>query len=113
MVCVLVCILGVFGLMMNTRIDEAIAAFNNIMTMETFSLIDDERQSSLRDDLNLYEVYKTRLLRVDLGTRSRTDSFQRWLHRYLRVFRYWRLRRKSQNNEEGLRSFFGGRRWSC
>ncbi|KAF2647203.1 hypothetical protein K491DRAFT_699779 [Lophiostoma macrostomum CBS 122681] len=83
------------------------------MTMEKFSLLDDEKQSSLRDDLNLYEVYKTRLLRVGLGTRSRTDPFQRRLHRYLRTFRYWRLSRKSQDNDEGLGSFAGGRRqWS-
>lgn len=78
-------------------IDEALAAFNNIMTMETFSLLDDEKQSSLRDDLSLYEIHKTRLLRVDLGTRARTDPFQRWLHKYLRAFRYWRLSKKSQN----------------
>ena len=78
-------------------IDEALAAFNNIMTMETFSLLDDEKQSSLRDDLSLYEIHKTRLLRVDLGTRARTDPFQRWLHKYLRAFRYWRLSSKVKN----------------
>lgn len=71
------------------------------MAMETFSLLDDEKQASLRDDLDLHEIYKTRLLRVDLGTRSRTDPFQRWLHRYLRAFRYWSLSRKSQDNTEG------------
>ncbi|KAF2198210.1 hypothetical protein GQ43DRAFT_443568 [Delitschia confertaspora ATCC 74209] len=92
--------------------DEALAAFNNIMTMETFSLLDDEKHSSLREDLTLYEVYKTRLLSVDLGTRFRTDPFQRWLHRYLRAFRYWRLARKSKNNIEGLGSPFEHRRWS-
>lgn len=74
------------------------------MSMETFSQLDDEKQTSLRDDLNLYEIYKTRLLRVDLGTRSRTDPFQRWLHRYLRAFRYWKLSRKAQNNTEALGS---------
>jgi hypothetical protein len=83
------------------------------MTMETFSLLDDEKQSSLRDDLSLYEIHKTRLLRVDLGTRARTDPFQRWLHKYLRAFRYWRLSRKSTDNAEGVGSFRGGRReWS-
>ncbi|KAF2469874.1 uncharacterized protein BDR25DRAFT_288333 [Lindgomyces ingoldianus] len=92
--------------------DEALAAFNNIMTMETFSLIDDEKLSSMHGDLSLYEVYKTRLLRVDLGTRSRTDPFQRWFHRYLREFRYWKLSRKSQSNDEGLGSFSGHHRWS-
>ncbi|KAF1953269.1 hypothetical protein CC80DRAFT_494880 [Byssothecium circinans] len=93
--------------------DEALQAFNNVMAMETFSLIDDEKQASLRDDLTLHEVYKTRLLRVDLGTRTRTDPFQRWLHRYLRSFRYWRLSKRSQNNTEGLRSLVENhRRWS-
>ncbi|KAK3312588.1 hypothetical protein B0H66DRAFT_570940 [Apodospora peruviana] len=82
--------------------DEALAAFNNIMSMETFSLLDDEKQSNLRDDLTLYEKYNTRLLRADLGTRSRTDPFQRWLHRHFRAFRYWRLSRKNQYNGEGL-----------
>ncbi|KAH8691088.1 hypothetical protein GQ44DRAFT_754052 [Phaeosphaeriaceae sp. PMI808] len=88
---------------------------NNAMTRDTrstFSLLDDEKLSSIREDLTLYETYKTRLLRVDLGTRSRTDPFQRWLHRYLRTFRYWRLSRKSQNNREGLKSSVSGHRWS-
>jgi hypothetical protein len=58
------------------------------MTMETFSLLDDTRQADLREYPSLYEAHKTRLLRVDLGTRSRTDPFQRWLHKYLRAFRY-------------------------
>jgi hypothetical protein len=93
--------------------DDALAAFNNIMTMETFSLLDDEKQSRLRHDLTLHEIHKTRLLRVDLGTRARTDPFQRWLHKYLRAFRYWRLSRKAENDEEGFRSFAGqGRTWS-
>lgn len=98
---------------MSRQIDEALAAFNNIMTMETFSLLDDEKQSSLRDDLSLYEIHKTRLLRVDLGTRVRTDPFQRWLHKYLRAYRYWKLSRKSQNNGEGLGSVVDQhRRWA-
>jgi hypothetical protein len=93
--------------------DEALAAFNNIMTMETFSLLDDEQHASLRDDLSLYEAHKTRLLRVDLGTRSRTDPFQRWLHKYLRAFRYWRLSRKARSNSEGLGSVASRQqRWS-
>lgn len=84
--------------------DEALASFNNIMNMETFSLLDDEKQSSMRSDLTLHEMHKTRLLRVDLGTRARTDPFQRWLHRYLRAFRYWKLSRKAACNSEGLGS---------
>jgi hypothetical protein len=93
--------------------DEALQAFNSLMAMETFSLIDDEKQAILRDDLSLHEVYKTRLLRVDLSTRTRTDPFQRWLHRYLRAFRYWRLSARAQNNTEGLGSLAENRRrWS-
>ncbi|RYN99878.1 hypothetical protein AA0121_g13462 [Alternaria tenuissima] len=93
--------------------NEALAAFNNIMTMETFSLLDDEQHASLRDDLSLYEAHKTRLLRVDLGTRSRTDPFQRWLHKYLRAFRYWRLSRKARSNSESLGSVASRQqRWS-
>jgi hypothetical protein len=45
------------------------------MTIETFSLLDDKQQANLRDDPSLYEVHKTRLLRVDLRIRSRTDPF--------------------------------------
>jgi hypothetical protein len=87
--------------------------------METFSLLDDEQQASLRDDLNLYEAHKTRLARVDLGIRSRTDPFQRWLHKYLRAFRYWRLSRKARSNSEGLGSVAGKHdtdsrgHWTC
>jgi hypothetical protein len=81
--------------------------------METFSLLDDEKQSSLRDDLSLYEIHKTRLLRVDLGTRARTDPFERWLHKYLRAFRYWRLSKKSQNTSvEHGPTATQHRRWS-
>ncbi|KAF2012942.1 hypothetical protein BU24DRAFT_425539 [Aaosphaeria arxii CBS 175.79] len=92
--------------------DEALASFNNIMSMETFSLLDDEQQSSLRDDICLHEKHKTRLLRVDLGTRARTDPFQRWLHRYLRAFRYWRLSTKSLSDSEGRGSIAKSTRWS-
>lgn len=35
----------------------------NIMKMSPFSLLDDEKQSGLRNELNLCEIYKTRLLR--------------------------------------------------
>lgn len=87
-------------------------SFNSIMNMETFSLLDDERQSSLQDDLCLRELHKTRLIRVDLGTRARTDPFQRWLHKYLRSFRYWRLLKKSHSDSEGLGSIAKPRRWS-
>lgn len=72
-------------------LDEALSRFGNIMAMETVSLLDDGKQSSLQTELTLLQKYKTRLVRADLGTRSRTDPFQRWLHRKLRAFRYWRI----------------------
>lgn len=79
--------------------------------METFSLLDDEKQTNMRTDLNLPEKYNTRLLRTDLGPRSQTDPFQRWIHRYLRGFRYWKLSR-SQCSVEGLGSPRRDHRWS-
>lgn len=85
------------------------------MAMETFSLIDDEKQSSLRTELTLPEIYKTRLLRVDLGTRTRTDPIQDWIHRRLRDFRYRRLLSRSQVSPEGINSSTaraGGHSWS-
>jgi hypothetical protein len=82
------------------------------MAMETFSLLDDEKQSSLRNDLSLYEIYKTRLVRVDLGPRSRQDPFQRCLHGYLRAFRYWQLSRRCRDNGEDLSAFTAGDGWS-
>ncbi|KAI1273581.1 hypothetical protein F5Y07DRAFT_253008 [Xylaria sp. FL0933] len=80
--------------------NDALIAFNQIMTMETFSLMDDERQSSLRTDLSLHAIYNTRLIRTDLGTRSRTDPFQRRIHKYLRDLRYWRLSKRDKNRTE-------------
>lgn len=85
-----------------TKADEALIAFGQIMAMETVSLLDDERSSSLRTDLTLHEMYNTRLIRVDLGTRSRTDPFQRWLHKQLRAFGYWRISNR-QSNAASLR----------
>lgn len=64
------------------------------MTMERCSLIDDEQAASTRTDLNLPEMYKTRLLRLDLPSRSRADPVSRWIHRLLRDFRYWKLSRR-------------------
>jgi hypothetical protein len=89
----------------SAMIDNALLAFNKIMAMETFSLLDDGKQSSTRNDLGLHEMYKTRLLRVDLEPRSRVDPFQRQICKYLRAFRYWRLSRTLQDNIEAPGSF--------
>ncbi|KAI1083687.1 hypothetical protein F5B20DRAFT_568750 [Whalleya microplaca] len=92
--------------------DEALITFNKIMSMETFSLLDDEKQSSLRDDLTLFEIYKTRLLRTDQGPRSQQDPFQRWIHQWLRDFRYWRLCKRYQGDSERLRVSDARSGWS-
>ncbi|KAI0552687.1 hypothetical protein F4679DRAFT_533516 [Xylaria curta] len=81
------------------------------MSMETFSLLDDEKQSSLRTELSLNEIYKTRLVRADLGIGSRTDPFQRCLHKYLRAFRFWRLSRSCGGDSEAFESIPTGSQW--
>lgn len=71
------------------------------MAMETFSLIDDEGQSRERNDLHPYEMYKTRLVRVDLGTRATHDPFRRGIQKALQRFQYWRMCSKVRTDEEG------------
>jgi hypothetical protein len=61
------------------------------MAMETCSMIDDQHRFSLRTDLSLHEIYKTRLVRVDLGPRIVQDPFQRCINKCLRWCRYRRL----------------------
>lgn len=57
------------------------------MLMETFALADDDWQSHLRGDLNAYELYKTRLVRVDLAQRSGSrDVLRHSLRKGLRAF---------------------------
>ncbi|OTA89290.1 hypothetical protein M434DRAFT_398702 [Hypoxylon sp. CO27-5] len=82
------------------------------MSMDTFSLLDDENQSSLRDDLTLYEKYNTRLLRIDRELRARQDPFQRWIHRLLRSFRYWRLFKRLEGSQDRPGSHDAKRKWS-
>lgn len=70
------------------------------MTMETFSLLDDESQCHKRNDLHLYQLYHTRLLRVDIGLSSRGDPLQRLIHKWLRAIRYRSLSSKFRKDEE-------------
>ncbi|KAI1745523.1 hypothetical protein F4680DRAFT_402474 [Xylaria scruposa] len=56
-------------------LDDAPIAFNNFMAMETFSLVDDERRSSMPPNFGLYKKYNTRLVRTDPGMRTRIDPF--------------------------------------
>ena len=65
------------------------------MRMETFALADNEGQSSLRSDLNPYEVYKTRLVRVDLEYRGGTrDLLRHSLRKCLRALWFFIHSRK-------------------
>ena len=70
------------------------------MAMETFSLIDDEAQSRERNDLHPYEMYKTRLVRADLGTRATHDPFRRGIQKALQRLQYWRIWSKVKKDEE-------------
>lgn len=72
--------------------------------METFSLLDDEKQATLRTDLTVPEMYKTRLLRLDLGLRSRADPIQDWFHQWLREWRYSRHLKRAQALAGGVRT---------
>ena len=54
--------------------------------METFALADNTTQSSLRKDFNLYETYKTRLVRVDLAQRNGSRDVLR--HSFRKILRY-------------------------
>lgn len=99
-------------LLIDISLDEALIAFGTIMAMETVSLLDDGKQASLQTGISLFERYKTRLVRADLGVRSRTDPFQRWLHRKLRAFRYWRIANKMKQKGLEPHSTSPEYRWS-
>ncbi|KAL6879901.1 hypothetical protein HDV57DRAFT_498423 [Trichoderma longibrachiatum] len=91
--------------------DDAIIAFNTIMSMDTFALLDDEKSSSFRTDLTLYEMYKTRLLRLDQLPRTRQDHLQRWIHQRLRDSQYSRMSRSTQGDVESTASTAADRQW--
>ena len=87
--------------------DEALASFNQIMMMETFALADNSWQASLRsDNQNPYEMYKTRLVRVDTVGRSRSgDLLRRTLRKYLRAFWFF-VRFRGQHAHQKHSSYF-------
>ena len=68
--------------------DEGLISFNQIMMMETYALADNSWQAILRsNDRNPYEMYKTRMIRVDsFGRRHSGDLLRRSLRKYLRAF---------------------------
>jgi len=68
--------------------------------METFSLSDDQHQSDLRTDLSHYEIFKTRLVRVDCQRRPAQDPLRQEIHKHLRNFRFWRISRQKTRDVE-------------
>jgi hypothetical protein len=81
-------------------IDQALGAFNQIMSMETFSLADDGYHASQRNDLSPKEICKTRLLRVDLGPRRAQDPFQHHIHKLIRGMRVRSFLKRNSHDEE-------------
>lgn len=76
------------------------------MMMETFALADNSWQASLQsDNHNPYEVYKTRLVRVDTVSRSRSgDLLRRALRKYLRAFWFF-IRSRGQHAQKKHSSY--------
>ncbi|KAH6867774.1 hypothetical protein B0T10DRAFT_325150 [Thelonectria olida] len=92
--------------------DEALIAFNSIMSMDTLSLLDDKKQANLRTELTLFEKYNTRLLRVDQGPRARQDPLQRYIHKLLRIFRYKIIAEAPPSDTEGNTPIRISPKWS-
>lgn len=87
--------------------DEALISFNYVKLMETFSLSDNPSESNARNDLNPYETYKTRLVRVDLAPRSSSrDPFQHYIRKCLRTLWYSTRSTRNLNKDEesGIKS---------
>lgn len=82
------------------------------MAMETCSLLDDKKQASAQPDLTLSEIHKTRLIRTDLGPRTRTDPVQRWIQHYLRSLQYRKLSAQAESDIEARSSCGESRLWS-
>ena len=89
------------ALQTNLLSDEALAAFNTVMTMETFSLADNFEKSAPRTDLHAFEKFKTRMLRADLPLRtSSRDPIQHYLRKGLRRFWYYLSVHKLRTGDE-------------
>jgi VIT1/CCC1 family predicted Fe2+/Mn2+ transporter len=70
------------------------------MRMKTYSLADNNWQSNLHSDLNPYEIYKTRLIRVDLPRRTGPrDLLQHSIRKYLRAFWFYVRRGGLEQNQ--------------
>ena len=96
-----------FRLIRRFIVDEGLVSLNQIMMMETFALADNSWQASLRSDRqNPYEMYKTRLVRVDTVSRSRSgDLLRRCLRKHLRAFWFF-IRFRGQHACQRQSSYF-------
>lgn len=84
----------------NAKADEAIIQFSTILSMDTFSLLDDDTQRCMTTGLSLPEMHKTRLVRVDQSPRTRQDPLQRSIHHILRLLRYWKIAKSANGDVE-------------
>ncbi|CZR51491.1 uncharacterized protein PAC_01367 [Phialocephala subalpina] len=80
--------------------DEALASFNQIMSMETVSMADGGYDSIPGHDLSAQEMCNARLVRVDLGPRTSQDRFQRHVHKFFRTMRVRSLLKTHSCDEE-------------
>jgi hypothetical protein len=75
----------------------ALTNFNHVMNMQTIALSDSGWLSHLRNDISLKEMYRTRLVRVDLPP-AQSDPIRRILHIWLR--KLWYTKRAKLSNPE-------------
>lgn len=72
-------------------LDEALAAFNRVMTMETFALADHPELAE-QSNLTREETFRTRLIQVDRPVRNSVrDPVQHWLRKAFRRIWYHTL----------------------
>jgi hypothetical protein len=84
--------------------DEALAAFNRVMTMETFALADHQELAE-QSNLTREETFRTRLIQVDRPVRNNVrDPIQHWLRKAFRSIWFHTLtpKPKVSNVSQGL-----------
>lgn len=95
---------GIYQQIETFHANEILVALNTIIAIDTLSFFDSVKRSSVRENLNVHEVHKIRLLRVHLSRRPVVDPSQRWLYRYLQAFIIG-------NYQEEIRSSVRHHRW--
>ena len=82
--------------------DEALIAFNEVMTMEAFALADHQWLSSRVPEISGEETYRTRLVRIDRPPRShQQDILALYLRKFFRLiwFQFTNRQRARQKQE--------------